>query len=221
MQPSCPREPACTDMSICPAHPLFSPSSPSNFSTQFIHLWQRATGLKNTLIPPLAETEQRTGTFSVHKKGFLVSTTLIRHWRTHPAIPNPSESQAATLRHRPTATRSAAQLYLPPPFTPKRLLHQNPLLSPPKSHGGGVSSRCLTRGLGHERSPAKHPQGMGFSWRCQPSIPRAREGRRQEKRGSAQHGPLFLSKCLFSCCFNRETFSVSYLKAPKPQTKPR
>lgn len=138
MQPSCPREPACTDMSICPAHPLFSPSSPSNFSTHFIHLWQRATGLKNTLIPPFVETEQQTDTFSVHEKGFQVSTTLIRPRRTHPAIPNPSESQAATLlltvsctapSHSDTVSNSAVP---PPSLHPKEAPTPKPSAFSPK-----------------------------------------------------------------------------------------
>lgn len=80
MQLSCPHKPACTDMSVCPSHPRFFPSFPINISTLFIQLWQRGTGLKNMLILPLAEAEQRTDPFSVHN-GCEVSTTLSRHWR--------------------------------------------------------------------------------------------------------------------------------------------
>lgn len=68
MQPSCPCEPACTDLSVCPAHPLLFLSSPSNFSIQFIQLKQRGTGLKNMLIPSLAERQSRGQTLSLHTR---------------------------------------------------------------------------------------------------------------------------------------------------------
>lgn len=137
--------------------------------------------------------------FLCRQRGCQVSTTLIRHRRTHSAIPNPSESQAAMLLL--PSSRTALSL----PFPPKRLLHQNPLLSPQKSHTVGISSWCLTGELGCEGSPAKHPQGMGSSSSCRPSIPGARQGRGLCSGGKAQHGPVFLSKCLFSFCFNQET----------------
>lgn len=119
-----------------------------------------------------------------------------------PSHPKPIRKPSC---NAPAATDRLLSCTSPRPSPPKRLLHQTPLLSPPKSHSIGVSSWCFTRELGCEHSPAKHPQGPGSS-RC----PGAREGRRQGRgRGSVHTAgaklnvdPYFYLNVLFSFCFN-------------------
>lgn len=127
-----------------------------------------------------------------------MSTTFVRYRRTPTQIPQThpkANAPAACGLHSDMASSSAE-----PPLS---LLHQTPLLSAPKSHCGDVSRWCLSRALGCEHSPAKHPQ---TSWGL------------NKQQGKAPHGPKYLPKCLFSFSFKQETFSVCYLKPSKPQT---
>lgn len=171
-----------------------------NFSTQFIQLWQRRRGLKNTLIPPLAETEQRTDTFSAHKEGGQVSTTLMRHPRTHPAIPNPSESQAAMLL-LPQADCSA----VPPPAPhPQRGSYTKPLCFLPQN----PTVLASPAGASPESWDVNTAQQSTRRGRAPPGAPG--QGRGGGRGGGSVHAagaklnmdPYFCPNVLFSFCFN-------------------
>lgn len=113
-----------------------------------------AQGLRNSLIPSLVETAEHRH-FLCTQRG--PSTTLVT-LENPPRHPKPTQKPMLLLPVSCTVTWPAAQLSLPFVSTPERLLHQTPLLSAPKSHCGGASSWCLSRALGCEHSPAKHPQ---------------------------------------------------------------
>lgn len=158
----------------------FSPPSPVIFQP-----WQRGTGLKNTLIPSLAETEQRTDIFSAHKKGCQVSTTLIRHRRTHPAIPNPSENQAATVRlpSSCTALSHSDAVSLP---SPQRGSYTKTLCFLPADPTVLVSPACASA---ESRDGNAAQQSTGRGWARPPGAnpPSLGQGRGGGRGGGSAH----------------------------------
>lgn len=115
-----------------------------------------AQGLRNTQILPVAESAEHRHSVSTRRAARPAQPLL--DTENPPRHPKPIPKLLLLLPASCTVTEPAAQLSLPFLSTPKRLLHQTPLLLSPKSHSGGVSSWCLSRALGCEHSPAKHPK---------------------------------------------------------------